>query len=64
MENIQTSIHGNLLTITVDLSKRTGPSASGKSIGIASTHGNQTMTTPDGLTFSFGLNVYIKAGRA
>lgn len=34
------SVEGNILTIQVDLSKEFGPSASGKTIIIASTEGN------------------------
>jgi hypothetical protein len=59
MLNITQSVKGNVLTITVDLSKRFGPSGSGKSITIASTQGNQKL---DGAyqNVSFGLNVYTK----
>ena len=39
--NIQHSLKGSILTLTIDLSKRGGPSASGKSFLVASTHGNQ-----------------------
>ena len=34
------SVDGNILTVKVDLSKEFGPSASGKTIIIASTEGN------------------------
>jgi hypothetical protein len=37
------SIEGDILTIKVDLSKDFGPSASGKTILIASTEGNVTL---------------------
>lgn len=47
----------NILTITVDLSKSFGPSASGKTIIIASTEGNQPI---DGTPAVVGLNVYRK----
>ena len=50
-------IEGTTLTITVDLSKEFGPSASGKTIIIASTEGN--VTIPDRQE-KVGLNVYRK----
>ena len=36
MKNVHMSVDGNILTITVDLSKDFGPSSSGKTIIIAS----------------------------
>lgn len=53
------SIDGNFLTIKVDLSKEFGISASGKSIMIASTEGNQSVS-PDLDDVKIGLNVYRK----
>lgn len=50
-------IEGNVLTIKVDLSKEFGPSASGKTIIIASTEGNVTVPDRDE---KIGLNVYRK----
>lgn len=47
------------LTITVDLTQRHGPSASGKTITIASTEGNQKIGYGD---IAVGLNVYTKEG--
>lgn len=48
-------VKGNILTITVDLSHEEGISSSGKSMVIASSHGNQ----PIGATGAkIGLNVY------
>lgn len=47
------------LTITVDLTKRFGPSASKKTVTIASTEGNQKIGVGD---IAFGLNVYTKEG--
>lgn len=49
---------GELLTITIDLSKRYGKSSSGKNIIVASTEGNQSVPETD---YKIGLNVYIKA---
>jgi hypothetical protein len=39
MKNVRMTVEGHKLTITVDLSKEFGPSASGKTILIASTEG-------------------------
>jgi hypothetical protein len=57
MKNVEMSILGNILTITVDLSKEFGPSSSGKTIIIASTEGN--VAVPD-REEKVGLNVYRK----
>jgi hypothetical protein len=59
MINVKTAVKGNILTITVDLSERHGPSASGKTINIASTQGNVKLDAPHG-NVSIGLNVYTK----
>jgi hypothetical protein len=40
MKNVEMIVEGTILTIKVDLSKEFGPSASGKTIIIASTEGN------------------------
>lgn len=55
MKNVEFSVKGNILTITVDLSKEFGPSSSGKTIIIASTEGNASL--PDRAEV-VGLNVY------
>jgi len=57
MKNVHLSVEGNILTITVDLSKDFGPSSSGKTIIIASTEGN--VSVPD-REEKVGLNVYRK----
>ena len=57
MKNVEMAIAGNILTITVDLSKEFGPSSSGKTIIIASTEGN--IAVPDRAE-KVGLNVYRK----
>jgi hypothetical protein len=57
MKNVQMTIEGDILTIRVDLSKEFGPSASGKTIIIASTEGN--LSVPD-REEKVGLNVYRK----
>jgi hypothetical protein len=58
MNNVDMKVNGNLLTITVDLSKEFGPSASGKTIQIASTQGN--VSIPGHVDKKIGLNVYRK----
>jgi hypothetical protein len=58
MKNVEMSIEGNILTIKVDLSKEFGPSASGKTIIIASSEGNQSIPGKEAL--KIGLNVYKK----
>lgn len=57
MKNVEMSIAGNILTITVDLSKEFGPSSSGKTIIIASTEGNVPVLEREE---KVGLNVYRK----
>ena len=57
MKNVQMTLVGNILTITVDLTKEFGPSSSGKTIIIASTEGNVTVPERDE---KIGLNVYRK----
>ncbi len=59
MTNVTTKISGTILTITVDLSQRNGPSASGKTIMIASTHGASKLGAP-AAEVSVNLNVYTK----
>ncbi|MDP2701452.1 MAG: hypothetical protein Q8P98_05205 [Candidatus Rokubacteria bacterium] len=57
MKNVQMTVAGNTLTITVDLTKEFGPSSSGKTIIIASTEGNIAVPERDE---KIGLNVYRK----
>ncbi len=57
MKNVEMSVNGNVLTITVDLTKDFGPSSSGKTIIIGSTEGNAPLP---GRTEIVGLNVYRK----
>jgi len=57
MKNVELSVKGNILTITVDLTKEFGPSSSGKTIIIASTEGNFPLPER---TEVVGLNVYRK----
>ena len=60
-KNINASVSGKVLTITIDLSKDLGPSASGKSLLIASTAGNVEIPGTGGAVL--GLNLYRKVGR-
>jgi hypothetical protein len=55
MKNVQMAVAGNILTITVDLTKEFGPSSSGKTIIIASTEGNIAVPEREE---KIGLNVY------
>jgi len=57
MKNVEMTVQGNVLTIKVDLSKEFGPSASGKTIIVASTEGNIAVPDRDE---KVGLNVYRK----
>ena len=57
MKNVDLKVEGDILTIKVDLGKQFGPSASGKTIIIASTEGNVTVPDRDE---KIGLNVYRK----
>jgi hypothetical protein len=57
MKNVQMTVAGNILTITVDLAKEFGPSSSGKTIIVASTEGNIAVPEREE---KIGLNVYRK----
>ncbi len=57
MKNVQMTVEGNILTIEVDLSKEFGPSASGKTIIVASTEGSVSILDREE---KLGLNVYRK----
>ena len=57
---MKVEIKGNELIITVEMQKPT-PSASGKTLVIDASHGNQTTTVMvDGKPVIVGLNAYIK----
>lgn len=58
MQNAEMTVKDNILTITIDLSKRNGLSKSGKSFSIASTEGNKKVPGHDDI--KIGLNCYIK----
>ena len=57
MQNAQIEVNGSKLLITVDLSKKLGPSKSGKTMIIATSAGNQTIAGTDAI---IGLNIYTK----
>ena len=59
MKNCEMKLNGNILTITVDISKEFGVSSSKKSIIIASTEGNVSILDKEDI--KIGLNVYRKA---
>ena len=56
MKNVEMAVEGTVLTIKVDLTQDFGPSASGKTIIIASTAGN--VSIPEDEEIKIGLNVY------
>jgi len=58
MKNCEMTLNGDILTITVDVSKDFGKSSSGKSIIIATTEGN--VSIPEKEEIKIGLNVYKK----
>jgi hypothetical protein len=60
MKNAEMSVDGDLLTITVDLSKEFGPSKSGKTTIVASSEGNKSVP---GRTEKVGLNIYKQPGK-
>lgn len=56
MQNVNYEVSGDKLTITVDLSRRLGPSSTGKTTLIASTQGTAKINSNTG----FGLTVFTK----
>jgi hypothetical protein len=58
MKNVEMKVEDNILVIKVDLTKEFGPSASGKTIIIASTEGNIAVEGHENA--KIGLNVYKK----
>lgn len=58
MKNVDMKVSGNILTITVDITKQFGLSSSGKSIIIASTEGNVSVEGHEEVIV--GLNIYMK----
>jgi len=58
MKNVEMRVDGDVLTVKVDLGKEFGPSASGKTVIIATTEGNVSIAGHEGV--KLGLNVYKK----
>lgn len=59
MNNIDAKLEGNILTLKIDISKRFGPSPSGKTLQVASSQGNVKIPeTP--ADFRLGVNAYVK----
>ncbi|GAB6271026.1 MAG: hypothetical protein PHH96_10445 [Smithellaceae bacterium] len=58
MKNVEMKLEGDILTIKVDVTKEFGPSASGKTIIIATTEGN--ISIPEKDEIKIGFNVYRK----
>jgi hypothetical protein len=56
MQNVEMKIVGSKLVIEVDLSKKSGPSKSGKTVMVASTQGNAQI--PGHAGHFVGLNVF------
>lgn len=54
-KNVKAEVKGDILTITVDLSKNQGRSASGKSDIIATTSGNVAIDGTNGAVLGFNL---------
>lgn len=57
-QNITADVQNNILTITIDLSKRLGASSSGKTTIVATSGGNQKIEGGGGVII--GLNAYVK----
>ena len=53
-KNVKASLDGDMLTLTMDISKRLGASKSGKTTTISTTSGNQVVIGG----IKVGLNVY------
>ena len=58
MKNVEMKLEGDILTMKVDVTKEFGPSASGKTIIIATTEGN--IPIPEKEDVKIGLNIYKK----
>jgi hypothetical protein len=58
---MQVELKNNKLVITIDVNAKPTPSASGKTLVVASSHGNQqTTVTIDGKPLIVGVNAYIR----
>jgi hypothetical protein len=59
MKNITQKLNGNILTLTIDISKTFGASKTGKSIIVASTEGNVSVEGKEAV--KMGVNIYKQA---
>ena len=58
---MQVELKNNKLIITIDVNPKPIPSASGKTLVLASSHGNQQTTiTIDGKPVIVGVNAYVR----
>ena len=58
---MQVELKNNKLVITIDVNAKPTPSASGKTLVVATSHGNQqTTVTIDGKPLIVGINAYIR----
>lgn len=57
MKNMEMEVNGDILTITIDLSKDFGPSSSGKTNIVATSEGNINVKDREE---KIGLNIYRK----
>jgi len=58
---MQVELKNNKLVITIDVNAKPTPSASGKTLVVASSHSNQqTTVTIDGKLLIVGVNAYIR----
>jgi hypothetical protein len=58
---MQVELKNNKLVITIDVNAKPTPSASGKTLVVATSHGNQqTTVTIDGKPLIVGVNAYIR----
>ena len=58
-ENVAMKVVGEVLTVTIDLSKKLRPSKTGKTVLVATSSGN--IEVPGHPELRIGLNVYAKA---
>ncbi len=56
MQNVVATVKGNMLTLTIDLTKNFGPSKSGKTVTVATSNGFQKVPTTDDISFSLNVN--------
>jgi Fe-S cluster assembly ATPase SufC len=59
MQNIKTTLAGNILTIQIDTTQNLGPSKSGKTQLVATSGGNKAIKTAEG-DVMIGINCYRK----